>query len=60
MQIKEYQIILGWPDDKDGKDVSDLLSFKVNEAIKKGWEPLGGVSYAGYSQKVAQAMVIRG
>ena len=49
--VMEYQIVA---------DVSDaVLSKKVNDLIKEGWTPLGGLAHAGGEgwQRCSQALV---
>jgi len=38
-------------------DVPTGLELEVEDYIKRGWQPIGGVSYLGNMQKVVQAMV---
>jgi len=54
----EYTIIStrAWATDTAIK----ILEKKVNDLIKQGWEPLGGVMIVAFNDSVYQTMIKRG
>ena len=53
----EYQVVSGrgWTPDGAVKE----LERKVNDLIKEGWEPLGGVVVTAFNDNVYQALIKR-
>ena len=63
----QYKVIVedaarGLMGDSGMEAAADILSEKVNEAIKDGWEPLGGIAHSENRQEnpfLLQAMINR-
>ena len=63
----QYKVIVedaarGLMGDSGMETSADILSEKVNEAIKDGWEPLGGIAHSENRQEnpfLLQAMINR-
>jgi len=53
----EYQVVSGrgWTPDGAVKE----LEKKVNDLIKEGWEPIGGVVVTAFNDNVYQALIKR-
>jgi hypothetical protein len=51
----EYQVVSGrgWTPDGAVKE----LEKKVNDLIKEGWEPMGGVVVTAFNDNVYQALI---